>query len=185
MQCNINFGSLNFRMMVTKVLRFVIAAGLLALAVWQFVEVNIGTGILLTLLAGLAVLSYFKNEKLVLAFWFVRKEKLQTAGKFLAMLKKPEESLIKRQLAYYYFLNGIVSSQQNLNDAERFFKKALSVGLKMDHDVAMAKLQLAAACIQKRRKNEAKRYLADVKKLDKGKVFTEQVKILKSNLGRI
>lgn len=171
--------------MVTKILRFIIGAGLLALAVWQFIEVNIGTGIILTLLSALAVLSYFKNEKLALAFWFVRKEKLHTAGKFLAMLKNPEESLIQRQLAYYYFLNGIVNSQKNLNDAERFFKKALSTGLKMDHDVAMAKLQLAASCIQKRRKNEAKRYLADVKKLDKSKMFHEQVKILQSNLGRI
>ncbi len=171
--------------MVTKILRFVLGAALLAVAVWQFIEGNIGTGILMTFLSGLAILSYFKNEKLILAFWFVRKEKLETAGKFLGMLKKPEESLIKRQLAYYYFLNGIVNSQKNLNDAERFFKKAISTGLKMDHDVAMAKLQLAAACIQKRRKNEAKRYLADVKKLDKGKVFTEQVKMLKVNLGRI
>ncbi|MCU4173738.1 tetratricopeptide repeat protein [Carboxylicivirga sp. N1Y90] len=171
--------------MISKILRFVIAALAMAAAVWQFIEGNIGTGLLLVFLSGLAVLSYFKNEKLVMAFWFVRKEKLATAGKFLAMLKKPEESLIKRQLAYYYFLNGVVNSQVNLNEAEKFFKKAISTGLKMDHDVAMAKLQLAAAAMQKRQKGVAKKYLADVKKLDKSKAFREQVKMLQANLSRI
>lgn len=171
--------------MISKVLRFVIAALILTAAIWQFIEGNIGNGILLVLLSGLVVLSYFKNERLLIAFWFVRKEKLAKAGKVLATLKNPEKSLIKRQLAYYYFLNGLVNSQVNLNVAESFFKKAISTGLKMDHDVAMAKLQLAAAAMQKRQKGVAKKYLADVKKLDKGKMFREQVKMLQSNLGRI
>ncbi len=38
-------------------------------------------------------------------------------------------------------------SQTNMNEAEKYFKKAENLGLSMDHDMAMAKLNLSRNCI--------------------------------------
>jgi hypothetical protein len=55
----------------------------------------------------------------------------------------------------------------------------------MNHDVAMAKLQLAGIAMTKRRKREAQMLIADVKKLDKHGMFKDQIKQLKQNMKRI
>ncbi len=55
----------------------------------------------------------------------------------------------------------------------------------MDHDKAMAKLQLAGIAMTKRRKREATLLLAEAKKLDKHNMMAEQVKLLKQQLKKI
>ena len=55
-------------------------------------------------------------------------------------------------------------SQTNLTLAEKFFKKAIQLGLSMDQDLALAKLQLAGIALSKRRKMEATKYLNEAKK---------------------
>ena len=42
-------------------------------------------------------------------------------------------------------------SQTNMNAAEKFFKNAVKFGLSMDHDLAMAKLNLAGIAFTKRK----------------------------------
>jgi hypothetical protein len=46
----------------------------------------------------------------------------------------------------------------------------------MDHDLAMAKLNLAGIAFTKRRKIEAKRLLSEAQKLDKRNMISEQIK---------
>ena len=58
-------------------------------------------------------------------------------------------------------------SQTNITQAEKFLKKAVKLGLSMDHDLAMAKLQLAGIAMTKRRKREATTLMNEAKKLDK------------------
>ncbi len=171
--------------MINKIIRIIIAAALLAWSVYEFYLGNIGNGIFILLLMGLVIFSYFHHELMLLSFLFIRLNKFNTAGKLLSWIKKPEKSLVKTQSAFYYFLQGLINSKTNLKIAEKHFKKALKIGLRYDHDKALAKLQLAGMAIQRRRKREATLLLNDVKRLDKTNMLKEQVGILKKNLARI
>ena len=52
-------------------------------------------------------------------------------------------------------------SQTNITKAEKYFKKAIKLGLSMDQDMAMAKLNLAGIAFSKRRKQEAQKLLVE------------------------
>ena len=73
-------------------------------------------------------------------------------------------------------------SQTNMNEAEKYFKKAISLGLSMDTDVAMAKLNLAGIAFSKRRKLEAQKLLAEAQKLDKRNMLGDQIKMMKEQM---
>jgi tetratricopeptide (TPR) repeat protein len=171
--------------MFHKYIKLVIAAGILVWSGFQFVDGNIMNGISLVLLAGIFVLFYFKNEFILLAFWQLRKQNFAGASKWLSYIKNPGNALVKKQEGYYNFLQGIMVPQNNLTQAEKFFKKAISLGLNMKHDLAMAKLQLAGIAMSKRRKREATTLLNEAKKLDTQNVLAEQVKMLKQQLKKI
>lgn len=171
--------------MFHKYIKLVIATGILVWAVFQFVDGNIMNGISLVLLAGIFILFYFKNEFILLAFWQLRKQNFAGASKWLSYIKNPSNALVKKQEGYYNFLQGIMISQNNLTQAEKYFKKAISLGLNMKHDLAMAKLQLAGIAMSKRRKREATALITEAKKLDTQNVLADQVKMLKQQLKKI
>jgi hypothetical protein len=171
--------------MFNKYIKLVIAAGIFIWSVFQFVDGNIMNGISLLLFAGIFVLFYFKNEFILLAFLQLRKQNFAGASKWLSYIKNPSTALIKKQEGYYNFLQGIMVSQTNMTQAEKFFKKALSLGLNMQHDIAMAKLQLAGIAMTKRRKREATMLMNEAKKLDTQKVLADQIKMLKEQLKKI
>jgi len=64
-------------------------------------------------------------------------------------------------------------------------KRALKLGLSMDHDLAMAKLSLAGISMQKRRKREATNLLQEAKKLDKRGMLKEQIKMMQQQMKKI
>jgi len=171
--------------MFNKYIKLVIATAIIVWAVSEFMVSHIMNGISLVLLAGIFVFFYFKNEILLLAFLRLRKQDFAGAGKWLAKIKNPKSSLIKNQEGYYHFLQGLIISQTNITAAEKLFKKALKIGLAMNHDKAMAKLQLAGIAMTKRRKREATMLLAEAKKLDKHNMLAEQVKMLKQQMKKI
>jgi hypothetical protein len=103
----------------------------------------------------------------------------------LSASRTPETTLLKGQLAYYYFLQGVLVSQTNLTKAEQWMKKALQTGLRQKEDQAMAKLQLAGMALSKRRKIEAQTLLTEAKKLDTRGLMSDQIKMLKDQLKRI
>lgn len=171
--------------MIRRYLRLAIAAAVLALAILQFVEANWGNGIFFTFLAGIPVMLHFRNERILLALWYVRSQNFTKAGAQLDALKHPEQTLIKGQLAYYYFLRGLMLSQTNLGQSESFMRKALNTGLRMKQDRALAKMQLAAMAMSRRRKQEAQTHLTEAKKLDDKGLLSDQLKMLKEQLKRI
>jgi tetratricopeptide (TPR) repeat protein len=170
--------------MYNKIIKLIIAAGVIAYAVYQFTEGYTGNGIMLILLSLIFIFLYFKNEFILLAFLRLRKQDFDGAKKWLNKIKNPEAALVRKQQGYYNYLHGIMVSQSNMNDAEKFFKKAISLGLSMDHDLAMAKLNLAGIAFSKRRKQEAQKLLTEAQKLDKQGMLTEQVKMMKDNMKR-
>ncbi|NMH28109.1 DUF2892 domain-containing protein [Flavobacterium silvaticum] len=166
-------------------IKLVLAGLIFITAIWQFTESNIGNGIFLILLTAIPVLLYFKNEFILLAFLKLRKQDFPGAQKWLAYIKSPETALVKKQIGYYNYLQGIMIAQTNMNTAEKYFKKAVEYGLSMDTDMAVTKLQLAGIALSRRRKIEATNLLNEAKKLDKHNMLKEQITMLKEQLKRI
>ena len=171
--------------MFNKYIKLVIAVLITVWAVFEFSKGHIMNGISILLLAGVFVFFYFKNEILLLAFWKLRKQDFVGGTKLLDRIKNPSSALIQKQEGYYNFLRGIMISQTNLTQAEKFFKKSLKLGLSMDHDKAMAKLQLAGIALTKRRKREATNLITEAKKLDKHGMLTEQIRMVKQQMKKI
>jgi tetratricopeptide (TPR) repeat protein len=171
--------------MFNKNIKLVITALIVAYAIYQFVEGFIGNGIFLILLSLIFVFLYFRNEMILLAFLRMRKQDMAGTEKWLERIKNPEAALTTKQQGYYNYLFGIIYSQKNLTQAEKYFKKALKLGLNMDYDLAMAKLSLAGIAMQKRRKREATTLLQEAKKLDKNNMLTEQIKMMQQQMKKI
>jgi hypothetical protein len=129
--------------MYPKYIKLILALLTLAYSIFQFYENNIGNGIALIFLLAIFIFLYFKNEIILLAFLRLRKQDFTGTEKWLNKIKNPQSALTKKQVGYYNYLKGIISSQTNLTLAEKYFKKAISIGLSMNHDLAMAKLSLA------------------------------------------
>lgn len=166
-------------------IKLVIAALLIITGIWQFTESNIGNGIFLIILSLIPIFLYFRNEYILLAFLKLRTQDFAGAKKWLDKIKNPETALIQKQQGYYNYLNGLMVSQTNLNQAEKFFKKAISLGLNMDQDLALAKLNLAGIAMSRRRKIEATNLLNEAKKLDKNNMLKEQITMMKDQLKKI
>ena len=171
--------------MYPKYIKLILALLTLAYSIFQFYENNIGNGIALIFLVLIFVLLYFKNEIIILAFLRLRKQDFNGTEKWLDKIKNPESTLTKKQVGYYNYLRGVISSQTNLTLAEKYFKKAISIGLSMNHDLAMAKLSLAGILIQKRRKREATTLLNEAKKIDTQKMLSDQIKMMQQQMKRI
>ncbi len=168
--------------MFNKNIKLVIAIGLVAFAVYQFTENNIGNGIMYILIALIFVFLYFKNEIILLSFLKLRKQDFEGTKKLLDKIKNPKSALTTKQQGYYNYLNGIMLSQTDMNQSEKYFKKAIALGLSMDHDLAMAKLNLAGIAFSKRRKQEAQVLINEAQKLDKRGMLADQIKMMKQQM---
>jgi tetratricopeptide (TPR) repeat protein len=171
--------------MYNKQIKIALIVLITLFAGYQFYLVNIFYGIMLVLLAGLIVLSIFRNEYIIIAFYYLRKGDIQKAEKFLTKIKHPER-LVKNQEAYYYYLSGLAETQlRGMNKAEKMFKLALSKGLRMKSDRAVANLQLAGIYLTKRNKKVATHYLAEAKKNDNHKMLSDQIKEFEKHMKKI
>ncbi|WP_425075881.1 DUF2892 domain-containing protein [Psychroserpens sp. S379A] len=168
--------------MFNKNIKLVIAFLIIAFAIYQFTEGYIGNGIMYILLSLIFVFLYFKNEFILLAFLKLRKQDFDGAKKWLNKIKNPSSALVKKQEGYYNYLFGIMNAQTDMNASEKYLKKAVDLGLSMDHDLAMAKLNLAGIAFSKRRPQEAKKLLAEAQKLDKRDMLAEQIKMFKQQM---
>ncbi|MFY0481977.1 DUF2892 domain-containing protein [Flavobacterium sp. PLA-1-15] len=171
--------------MFHKNIKLILAGLIIATGIWQFTESNIGNGIFLLLLSLIFIFLYFKNEFILLAFLKLRKQDFPGAQKWLAYIKNPEASLVRKQQGYFQYLHGLMLSQTNITQAEKHFKKALELGLSMDTDIAIAKLNLAGVAMTRRRKLEATNLLNEAKKLDKQGLLKDQIKMMKEQMKKI
>lgn len=170
--------------MYNKEIKIALALIILACSIFLFNSGEIGYSIVVLIIMGLVILSIFKDERIVKAFYHLRKNDMQKAASTLNKIKHPEK-LVRSQEAYYYYLNGLILSQTQMNQSERFFKKALSIGLRTDTDKAVAKLNLAGLAMSRRKKREATTLITEAKKLDKHNMLDEQLKMMKQQLKRI
>lgn len=172
-------------MWYAKYTRIGLTAIVFGIAVWQFVEGEIGNGIFLTLLAALVLVTVWVNEAMLFAFLALRKQNMAKTSRWLDRITKPD-LLAKDQQAYYYYLRAIVMSQSGeMGKSESLFKKALGIGLRLNQDKAMAKINLAGIAASRRRKREAQNWLAQAKKDDDKKMLSDQIKMMQNQLKRI
>jgi tetratricopeptide (TPR) repeat protein len=171
--------------MFHRIIKLIIAGLTVVAGIWQFIEGNVGNGIFLIVLTAFPVFLYYKNEFILLAFLKLRKQDFEGAKKWLAYIKNPETALVRKQQGYFNYLHGIMLSQTNLNQSEKYFKKAIELGLSMDMDLAVAKLNLAGIAMSRRRKLEATNLLNEAKKLDKQNMLSDQIKMMKDQMKKI
>jgi len=171
--------------MFHRFIKLVLAVLIVATSVWQFTEENIGNGIFLLLLSAIPIFLYYKNEYILMAFLKLRKQDFAGAKVWLDKIKNPETALVRKQQGYYNYLHGLMLSQTNLTQSEKYFKKAIELGLNMDMDLAVAKLNLAGVAMSRRRKLEATNLLNEAKKLDKQGMLKDQIKMMKDQMKKI
>lgn len=167
---------------MNKYIKFVIAGLMIAAGIYLMMNRNIGWGIVVVLLSSIPVLLFFKNEFILTAFWYLRKQNMEKATKWLSNITNFESQLHRSQYGYFHYLQGLTLAQDHPQKVEPLMKKALEYGLNMKHDRAMATLNIAAGAMQKGRRQEATKLLEEAKRLDSAGMMTEQIKMLKDQL---
>lgn len=144
-----------------------------------------GWGILVFLIGGLILATYFFNENMLIAQFYLRKENSDEAEKWLLKITDYEKQLFKGQHGYYNLLLGLIESRKAPLKSEKYFKKAISLGMTMSHNTALAKLSLAGIAMAKRNKREAQQYLTEAAKEDKNKLLADQIKMMKGQMAQM
>jgi hypothetical protein len=170
---------------MANIIRLIVACVVMAAGVALCVFGFWGWGILVVFLVGFVLLSFFFNENMIIAQWFLRKEKSEKAEAWLMKITDYEKQLNRSQYGYYNLLIGLIESRKQPLKSEKYFKKSLSLGMKMSHNIALAKLRLAGIAMAKRNKREAQMYLQEAAKDDKNKLLTDQIKMMKSQMAQM
>jgi len=170
---------------MSNLVRLIIACVVAAAGVAMCVFGIWGWGILVFFIGGLIVLTWFFNENMIIAQFYMRKENMDKAEQWINKISNYEKQLNKNQHGYYNLLLGLMESRKAPLKSEKFFKKSLQLGMKMSHNIALAKLSLAGIAMAKRNKREAQMYLQEAQKDDKNKLLTEQIKMLKGQMAQM
>ncbi|GAB3916553.1 hypothetical protein GCM10028826_33150 [Mucilaginibacter boryungensis] len=144
-----------------------------------------GWGILVLFLGGVVLLSFFFNENMIIAQFYLRKENSVKAEEWLLKITDYEKQIHKGQWGYYNLLMGLIESRKTPMKSEKYFKKSLTLGMRMSHNTALAKLSLAGIAMAKRNKREAQMYLQEAAKDDKNKLLAEQIKMMKGQMAQM
>ncbi len=170
---------------MSNIVRLVIACVFFGAAVALCAFGFWGWGILVLLFGGILLLSFFFNENMIISQYFLRKENSEKSEEWLMKITDYEKQLHKNQHGYYNLLIGLIESRKAPMKSEKYFKKALQLGMKMSHNTALAKLSLAGISMAKRNKREAQMYLSEASKDDKNKLLTDQIKMMKGQLAQM
>ncbi len=170
---------------MSNIIRLVLACAVLGGAIALCVFGFWGWGIPVFLIGVLVLVTFFFNENMLIAQYFLRKENLDKAEKWLNKITNYEKQLHKQQHGYYNLLIGLIESRKQPMKSEKYFKKALSLGMTMSHNIALAKISLAGIAMAKRNKREAQMYLSEATKDDKNKLLADQIKMMKGQLAQM
>jgi tetratricopeptide (TPR) repeat protein len=145
---------------------------------------NYGYAVMWLLLLAICVLLLWRHERIIMALYYMQKQDVDKTKQWLSNVKKPEYTfLLRTQLAYYYYILGMVSAQKDgINKAEVYIRKSLDLGLRMELDQAMAKMQLAGILASRRQIQAAQKMLDEAQKLDKKGVLRSQIDMFRKQL---
>jgi hypothetical protein len=164
------------------ILRIFIALTLLCGTIILFSTGYWGWGITSVLPLALVILSFFRNEQVILALNQMRLGNQDKAKMYINRIKAPEY-MPRRQHAYVLYLKALMNAQDlGMAQSEQLLRKAMSIGLRRDEDNAVARMHLAGICAQTGRRPEASALLSEAKKYDKNGMLKDQIKMLQSQM---
>ncbi|GAA0874118.1 hypothetical protein GCM10009118_05260 [Wandonia haliotis] len=171
--------------MISFIIKSVLAVLSVFFTVYFFATGFWGWGISFVLVSALVIVTFFRNEQIILALNQMRIGNHEKAYTILKRITHPQ-LLIKRQQAYYYYLTGMLGAKEmGLNKSEQFLRKALSIGLKTNQDKAVAHMHIGGICLQTGRKREAINMFDEAKRLDKDGMLSDQLKMLKKQASQV
>jgi hypothetical protein len=164
------------------IIRCAVAAFVLFVNVYSFYTGHWGWGIVMIFLSALVILSFFRNENMILALNQMRLGNHEKANKFLKRISRPD-LMPKKQHAYVLYLKAMLGTQElGFAKSEQLLRKAMALGLRTAQDNAVAKLHLAGICAQTGRKSEATTLLSEAKKLDKNGLMKDQISMMQKQM---
>ena len=157
------------------ILRCIIAAASLFFIVYLFASGHWGWGITFIIPLALVILSFFRNENMILALNQMRLGDNEKAKRYINKITHPQ-LMPRKQHAYVIFLQAVMNTQEyGFQKSEQYLRKAIGLGLRTGQDNAVARMHLAGICAQTGRKAEAEKLLAEAKKLDSSGMMKEQI----------
>ncbi|MBU2019982.1 MAG: DUF2892 domain-containing protein [Bacteroidetes bacterium] len=168
--------------MIRFILRCAIAALSLGLTTYLFATGSWGWGIVLIFVSAIIILSFFRNENMVLALNQMRQGNTDKAAYYINKITHPQ-LLPRKQHAYILFLQAVLNTQEiGMAKSETMLRKAIGLGLRTTQDSAVARMHLAGICAQTGRKQEAVSLLAEAKKMDKSGMMKEQITLMQKQM---
>jgi len=168
--------------MISFIIRCFIALTALSFNTWLFFSGHWGWGIVFIFVTALIILSFFRNERMILALNQMRLGNTDKAKIHINKITHPQ-FLPKKQHAYVLYLQAVMNSQEfGFVKSEQILRKALALGLRTAQDNAVARMHLAGICAQTGRKNEAVTLLGEAKKMDKDGIMRDQIKMMQQQL---
>jgi hypothetical protein len=168
--------------MIAFIIRCVLAIGVLVSTIGLFATGHWGWGITLILPLALIVLSFFRNENMILALNQMRLGNTDKAKTLINKITYPH-LMPRKQHAYVIFLQAMLNTQEfGFTKSEQYIRKALSLGLRTAQDNAVARMHLAGICAQTGRKPEAERLLAEAKRMDDTGMLKEQITLMQNQM---
>ncbi|MFM7644993.1 MAG: hypothetical protein ACKO5N_09410 [Sphingomonadales bacterium] len=168
--------------MTAFIIRIALALVATSFNVYLFVSGHWGWGIFFIFITALIILSFFRNENMILALNQMRVGNQDKAKVYINKISHPN-LLPRKQHAYVLYLKAVLGAQElGFNASEQLLRKALALGLRTNEDNAVARMHLSGICAQTGRRQEALNLLADAKKYDKNGMLKDQIKMLQQQL---
>ena len=169
--------------MIGFIIRCIVAALTLGFNTYLFYSGSWGWGIFMIFVSALVVLSFFRNENMILALNQMRTGNTDKALKYINRITHPQ-FMPRKQHAYILFLQAVMGAQQAgmATNSENKLRKAIGLGLRKPEDNAMARMHLAGICAQTGRKKEALSLLSEAKKLDNTGMMKDQIRTMQQQL---
>jgi hypothetical protein len=168
--------------MIGFFIRCLLALTSLSFNVFLFIDGSWGWGISLIFVTAIIILSFFRNEQMILALNQMRIGNNEKAKKYINRITAPQ-FMPRRQHAYVLYLKAVMNAQDlGFANSELLLRKALALGLRTAEDNAVSRMHLSSICAQTGRKAEAVSLLAEAKKLDKSGMMKDQIKMMQQQL---
>jgi tetratricopeptide (TPR) repeat protein len=144
-----------------------------------------GWGIVMILVTAFIGLFFFRHERIIMAFYYMRLGNQEKAKYHFNKITHPN-LLPKKQHAFVIYMQAVLGSQElGLAKSEQMLRRALSMGLRTKHDNAIARMHLAGVCAQTGRRQEALHFLAEAKKIDDSGMLKDQISMLQNQLKNV
>jgi len=150
--------------MTAFIIRIILALVATCFNVYLFASGHWGWGIFFIFITALIILSFFRNENMILALNQMRVGNQDKAKAYINKISHPH-LLHKKQHAYVLYLKAVLGAQElGFAASEQLLRKALSLGLRTNEDNAVARMHLAGICAQTGRRQEALNLLSRCQK---------------------